>query len=98
MNLNYLNVFSNTRLIVVLSLLISMVSCAYTQQDDLINEKLIPCETPRTQACTREYQPVCGFESDGNHKTFSNACTACSNPKISSYCDGDCNKAESLSK
>jgi len=75
-----------------------MLSCASAPKDVYPDLTLIECANPKPQICTREYRPVCGFEGDGNHKTFSNACTACSSAEVSSYCEGDCNKLKSLSK
>jgi len=75
-----------------------MLSCGSLPKDMYPDVKLTECSNPKPQICTREYRPVCGFEADGNHKTFSNACTACSNANINSYSEGDCNKLQSLSK
>ncbi|MBW2542241.1 MAG: hypothetical protein JRF15_09135 [Deltaproteobacteria bacterium] len=64
----------------------------------------IECADPRPEMCTQEYLPVCGLRDTGircvttpcdSHewKTYSNACTACSDPKVLRYrsgaCDGD---------
>jgi len=73
-------------------------SCGHTPPDEFSDLKLTQCINPKPQICTREYRPVCGFEEDGNHKTYSNACTACASPDVISYCEGDCNKEKSLSK
>ncbi len=75
-----------------------LFSCASTPEQMFPNAKMIQCASSKPQVCTREYRPVCGFENDGNHKTFSNACTACSSSKVTSYCEGDCNELKSLSK
>jgi len=48
------------------------------------------CEEPRGQICTRDYRPVCGIDNRGESKTYSNACTACSNPAVLSYLEGNC--------
>lgn len=69
---------------------VTSLSCAVSPEKDVVDKKLTQCETPKPQVCTRDYNPVCGFESDGNHKTFSNACTACSNENVISYDDGVC--------
>lgn len=73
-------------------------SCGHTPQEDYSDLKLIQCISPKPQICTREYRPVCGFEEDGNHQSYSNACTACASPDVISYYEGDCNKVKSLSK
>ncbi len=50
----------------------------------------IDCTEPRTQACTREYMPVCGQKSDGSSITAGNKCTACANNAVISYTEGEC--------
>lgn len=51
------------------------------------------CTTPRPEACTMEYRPVCavketpaGTENSG----YSNACQACSDPAVTGYTPGVC--------
>ncbi len=83
---------------VVLLLSPLLVSCASTPQEKNSEAELIQCVSPKPQVCTREHRPVCGFEDDGNYKTFSNSCAACASPEVTSYCDGDCNELKSLSK
>jgi len=67
------------------------------------------CNEPRPQICTREYRPVCGTRDTGircvttpcasqEHKTYGNACTACSDPKVIEYRSGECNTPKSISK
>ncbi len=59
------------------------------------------CESPRTSMCTREYRPVCGHVDTGircvtqpcdasNHRTYSNACTACADEQVIGYEIGSC--------
>ena len=51
----------------------------------------VKCTDPRPEICTMDYQPVCGVESDGSYKVYSNGCSACSNPKVIGYNEGECN-------
>lgn len=52
----------------------------------------------QTQACTKEYRPVCGLIAilcvttpcNPIPETFSNGCAACAQPLVSSYTDGAC--------
>lgn len=50
----------------------------------------ISCSNPRPEICTMEYKPVCGFNSDNSSKTYSNACTACSDKKVVTYINNAC--------
>lgn len=54
--------------------------------------KSIICTEPRTLICTRDYRPVCAKSKRGHFRTYSNGCTACSNPDIVSYVDLSCPK------
>ena len=65
-------------------------------------ENYVECKSPRPEACTREYKPVCAQKDTGvrcvttpcpstEKVTASNACTACSDPNILGYVpDGAC--------
>lgn len=77
-------------LIFVVLLSGSLFSCASMHEKGMSEDKLVKCARPRPEVCTKEYRPVCGFEPDGNHKTFSNACSACASTDIISYCGGNC--------
>lgn len=48
------------------------------------------CEEPRGQVCTLDYTPVCGTDNQGKFKTYSNACTACSNAVVVMHYEGEC--------
>jgi hypothetical protein len=63
--------------------------------------KMVACTDPRPQVCTMEYAPVCATRDTGvrcitapcpssEQKTFSTACTACSDPKVSGWVKGAC--------
>jgi hypothetical protein len=52
--------------------------------------ELTACEDPRSQICTLQYDPVCGFASDGNSKTYGNACSACADETVSGHRAGAC--------
>jgi hypothetical protein len=69
---------------------LSLVACAVGA------DKLMPavgatmCEEPRSQACTRDYRPVCASLEDGSEKTYSNGCTACADAKVIVWVEGPC--------
>jgi Kazal-type serine protease inhibitor-like protein len=48
------------------------------------------CADPRPQVCTRDYRPACGLRRDGGHKTYGNACSACSDPEVVTQAAGAC--------
>jgi alkaline phosphatase D len=48
-------------------------------------QKWITCPDPRPQVCTQEYRPVCGQWQDGSMKTYTNGCSACTDPAVNGY-------------
>jgi hypothetical protein len=61
----------------------------------------VECVDPRSPICTQDYRPVCGLRDTGircvttpcdsaEWKTYSNACTACSDPSVELYRPGAC--------
>lgn len=48
------------------------------------------CTEPRPQVCTMDYLPVCAQKKDGSLKKYSNGCTACSEPEVVGYLEGEC--------
>jgi hypothetical protein len=48
------------------------------------------CADPRPEICTQEYLPVCGQLREGDLRTYSNGCTACSDESVVSYVPGKC--------
>jgi hypothetical protein len=71
---------------------ITFASLSLMQKSE-INEgvkTLIPCPEPRSQLCTQEYRPVCATLLDDSFKTYTNACTACTNPSVTGYRNGAC--------
>ena len=51
---------------------------------------LVACEEPRPQVCTMQFDPVCGFTVNNQYKTYSNACSACSDASVSGHSPGAC--------
>jgi len=61
----------------------------------------VACTNPRPQVCTAIYAPVCATRDTGvrcikapcpseEQVTKASSCTACSDPKVISYVDGEC--------
>lgn len=51
---------------------------------------VIACTDPRPQACTREYDLVCGLRDDGASQTYATGCEACADVRVVSYQWGVC--------
>ena len=52
------------------------------------------CTEPRPDACTMQYDPVCGEMADGRPKTYSNACSACSDRLVNGYTSNACSSED----
>ena len=57
-------------------------------EDSAVDEKMTPCPEPRPQICTMDYRPVCATLQDGSVKTYSNGCSACTDPAVTGYQEG----------
>lgn len=58
--------------------------------DNAPRAALTRCEEPRPEICTMHYDPVCGRTSAGQDRTYSNGCSACSEPAVVEYRPGPC--------
>ena len=75
--------------LIVVSL--SLGACASAAPDkELAANDTTNCVEPRSQACTRDYRPVCAALDDGSEKTYSNGCTACADVKVITWVKGTC--------
>ena len=63
-------------------------SCDTNSDNEIIVDN--KCTEQRPEVCTREYDPVCGYKSDGTSKTYSNGCSACTEKEIIGYNYGEC--------
>ncbi len=50
----------------------------------------IGCPAIRGEVCTMQYDPVCGRLANGESKTYSSDCVACSDTKVTGYTKGAC--------
>lgn len=64
----------------------------YRSNNSLINNasNIKQCTNPRPEICTMEYVPVCATLKNKKIKTYSTACTACSDSNVISYIAGGC--------
>ena len=58
--------------------------------DAMDKQQMVACTEPRPQVCTQDYRPVCAVRQDGGFNTYSNGCSACSDPAVTGYRDGTC--------
>lgn len=66
--------------------------CALLEQTEgsFGKKQATDCTNPRPQACTMQYDPVCGQKDDGSSDTYGNACSACGDSDVLSWVDGEC--------
>jgi hypothetical protein len=93
-------------LIAILGVTFFCVSCSVsvmseTEKENADNNVFIKCKEPRPEICTREYNPVCATKNTGivcittpcpstEEKTYSTGCTACADPTVIKYTQGQC--------
>ena len=93
-------------LITILSVSFFCISCSVsvmskTEKQHIDSNVFIMCKEPRPEICTREYKPVCATKSTGvmcvttpcpstEEKTYATGCTACADPKVIKYKQGQC--------
>ena len=61
-----------------------------TTESTGVRDGFVACAKPRPDACTMQYDPVCGDLTDGTSNTYSNACAACSDRNVMRYRAGAC--------
>ena len=77
-------------LCIITVLLISVAGIVMAKEKASEEKAFTTCPEPRPQMCTREYRPVCAKLEDGSMKTYSNGCTACTDPKVVGYVPDAC--------
>ena len=82
-------------MIVMLSLLlilvISIIIISLTKKPTENGTEFCTEESRNVDVCIEIYQPVCGYDSNGNKiQTYSNSCFACMNEEVKYYIDGQC--------
>ncbi|NND66391.1 MAG: hypothetical protein HKN19_02280 [Halioglobus sp.] len=66
-----------------LLVLLLLSACATTPE-------LVPCEDPRPQVCTMQYNPTCAQRTDGTSANYSSPCNACADDNVVGYTAGSC--------
>lgn len=72
----------------LMAVLVIFSNCSANEAAGTVNPTV--CPEKRPMICTMDYQPVCALSNDKSMKTYSNACTACSNPEVVSYVPQAC--------
>jgi len=73
--------------IFIITLLLSLSACTTKTP---LPEQVRRCDSPRPEVCPMSYIPACGYSTDGPFKTYSNACSACSENKVIGFLEGVC--------
>lgn len=87
--------------VLTLSLLIACSNQQPKSKLDSPDTEVIQCPDERPQVCTMDYRPVCATRDTGVRcittpcpsselKTYSNACTACTDTNVISYTVNEC--------
>ena len=90
-------------LLILLCVLVS--ACLAQENQAKSGKKQTLCTEPRPQMCTMEYNPVCAVRDTGircvttpcpssERKTYSNACSACGDKKVTGFQPGACKSGE----
>jgi len=97
-----LKALSQRMIFATLLVCLFIVGCGSSSVDSLADFKLDgKCEDPRPELCTMDYRPVCALRDTGvrcvttpcpstEWNTYSNACSACSDPAVRGYKYGEC--------
>ena len=98
MKTNYKNLFL-LPVVIIMAVLMVMPSPVFSGGSDQeethsSDDTSVTCSEPRPQMCTMDYRPVCAQLENGQFKTYSNGCTACSDSNVSSYRNGACEEAK----
>jgi hypothetical protein len=86
-------VWQCARMMIVLLIANTAIACAQAISVEApvsSQTVLVACEEPRPQVCTMQYDPVCGLTGNNQYKTYSNACSACSDASVSAHSPGAC--------
>lgn len=77
-------------LMVLISATLLLAACKTLPEKKVVE---VLCKEPRPQMCTMIYQPVCGVDQEGQFKTYSSGCNACSHSEVVGYNPNACEDA-----
>jgi hypothetical protein len=88
-------------LLLIMALIISACSEEHPMEIEVAAHTVTECTNPRPEMCTMDYRPVCATKDTGIHcvtepcdstetATYSNGCSACSDPAVLSYVPEEC--------
>ncbi|MFW6283060.1 MAG: hypothetical protein ACOC1P_03340 [Minisyncoccales bacterium] len=82
---------SKNNLIVIAFILLAIASAIIFNFPEKDSERVY-CqpEDREGDVCTQQYDPVCGFNSQGENETYSNSCHACLDSDVEYYVPGEC--------
>lgn len=86
---------TDNRYLLITFLVLSALSFGCSSAN--LKDDLTECTEPRPEICTMDYTPVCGllYVSGEEHwKTYSNACSACSDSAVTGYIKDACTSDE----
>ena len=83
----FVEMIYKTHIAALIFIILSLNAC---QSAQTLPEVATKCTDPRPQVCTMNYVPVCGVRSDQTTKTYSNDCSACSDPDVIGHNSGAC--------
>lgn len=75
----------------LLILIVSFIIISLTRKPTENGIEFCTEESRNAEVCIEIYQPVCGYDNNGNKiQTFSNSCFACADENIKYYIIGEC--------
>lgn len=105
MSKNKRKIKKQTLIVLMVMLSISFILACYlifnlpTKEDNEWNKTYCKQEQRGIEACTMDYNPVCGWFNQSIKcfkypcaQTFSNICSACTNPTVEFHTPGECPK------
>lgn len=85
------NILGAGAILLILGIIIFVILQIIPEKNDPTIKVYCSQESRNAEACIEVYDPVCGFDSEGNElKTFGNSCFACINGMVDYYIKREC--------